>query len=64
MPKTLTDEQYYNLKRCESLLQCLKEYGVDNWEGYGEALKQHHRDCKGTPWADADDDRDEDDNEA
>lgn len=35
---TLTHAEYQELKRDSEKLAALKAAGVDNWEGYGEAL--------------------------
>lgn len=36
---TITKEEYESLKRDSVILQALYANGVDNWEGYGEALE-------------------------
>lgn len=34
----LTKKRYAELLRAEYTLECLEEFGVDNWIGYGEAM--------------------------
>jgi PHD/YefM family antitoxin component YafN of YafNO toxin-antitoxin module len=36
---TLTKEEYEYLVKAEERLSALEEMGVDNWEGYSEAMK-------------------------
>lgn len=36
--KILTYQRYCELQRAERLLQALEELGVDNWEGYCDAV--------------------------
>ena len=40
---TITKGEYERLRRCEDLLECLQDAGVDNWEWYSEAMKEHVR---------------------
>lgn len=35
---TITLEEYEQLLKDSEFLQALREYGVDNWDGYDEAL--------------------------
>jgi len=35
---TIKKSYYETLKRSHELLTALQEYGVDNWEGYSEAM--------------------------
>ncbi len=39
MSRTITDRDYDRLVRAEKLLIALQECGVDNWEGYSEAVR-------------------------
>ncbi len=36
---TLTKEEYEYLVKAEERLSVLEEMGVDNWEGYSDAMK-------------------------
>ena len=36
---TLTHAEYQELKRAQDELAALEAQGVDNWEGYGEAMR-------------------------
>jgi hypothetical protein len=36
---TIKTSYYETLKRSHDLLMALQEYGVDNWEGYSEAVR-------------------------
>lgn len=35
---TISRDHYERLERRSFRLQCLEDYGVDNWEGYSDAL--------------------------
>ncbi len=35
---TITEEEYQSLKEDARLLQCLRAAGVDNWEGWDDAI--------------------------
>ena len=35
---TITAKEYEELKKAQATLDALEAGGVDNWEGYGEAL--------------------------
>lgn len=37
--RSMTEENYQRLVKAEKLLLALRECGVDNWEGYSEAVK-------------------------
>lgn len=36
---TITEAEYNQLLKDSGWLSCLEEAGVDNWEGYDEALR-------------------------
>lgn len=38
---TITKKEYERLRRNEDLLECLNDSGVDNWEWYDEAMREH-----------------------
>ena len=38
---TITKREYDGLCRDEHFLQCLADWGVDNWNGYDEAQSQY-----------------------
>jgi hypothetical protein len=38
----ITVEEFERLKALEFKLQCLKNAGVDNWEGYDFAMEEYH----------------------
>jgi hypothetical protein len=38
---TITKSEYYNLIEKEVLLSCLENRGVENWDGYDEAIKEY-----------------------
>jgi len=38
--KTISVEEYNDLKQKELKLECLENCGVDNWVGYSDALEQ------------------------
>ena len=40
---TITEAEYYNLIEKDVLLSCLENQGVDNWDGYDEAIKEYRR---------------------
>jgi len=40
---TLTKEEYEYLVKAEERLSVLEEMGVDNWEGYSDAMKLMRR---------------------
>lgn len=37
----ITREEYLQLVAAQRKLGCLEAWGVDNWEGYGEAMKYY-----------------------
>lgn len=37
----ITQEEYLNLVENSKKLACLEAWGVDNWEGYGEAIEDY-----------------------
>lgn len=37
---TITLKEYNSLKWNRNLLECLEAAGVDNWEGYSDALEE------------------------
>ncbi|MFF9268604.1 hypothetical protein [Streptomyces rochei] len=41
---TLTHAEYQELKRASDELAALEAYGVDNWEGYGDAMQSLEED--------------------
>jgi len=38
----ITVKEYDRLKQARDILNALREAGVDNWEGYGEAMQQYY----------------------
>ena len=36
---TISKKEYAKLLKDQWLLECLKDAGVDNWEGYDEAVR-------------------------
>jgi hypothetical protein len=36
---TITKEEFDELKKDADLLECLRQCGVDNWDGWGDALQ-------------------------
>lgn len=38
----ITASRYIELLRSEDLLEMLRAYGVDNWEGWDEAISAFH----------------------
>ena len=39
---TIPQEEYLKLHDDSDFLRCLRNNGVDNWEWYGEALREHY----------------------
>ena len=38
---TITQEEYDDLRDDQLKLNCLEDYGVDNWEGYDDAMREY-----------------------
>jgi hypothetical protein len=36
----IPEEEYLDLIKSENILQALQAYGVDNWEGYSQAISE------------------------
>jgi hypothetical protein len=36
---TITEQEYKELLECQKILIALESAGVDNWEGYGDAME-------------------------
>ena len=36
---TIKESEYLELKSCQLKLEALESLGVDNWEGYSDAMK-------------------------
>lgn len=53
---TLTAEEYKVLIEDQLLLEKLYDHGVDNWEGYGDALEDYHSTMEKTVLFPVDDD--------
>lgn len=45
---TISQEHYNDLWKKSLLLQCLKDFGVDNWEGYEDAYAAYEDDVENT----------------
>lgn len=43
---TVSKEEYKQLQSDSLKLQCLDEGGVDNWEWYGEAMREYRKRMK------------------
>jgi hypothetical protein len=41
---SITKEEYQELLDDQRLLHCLRAAGVDNWEGFDEAINLYHED--------------------
>ena len=39
----ISEKRLKELERAEAKLNALENYGVDNWEGYGDALTEYHQ---------------------
>lgn len=39
---TVPLEEYLQLQDDSDFLRCLRNAGVDNWEWYGEAVREHY----------------------
>jgi hypothetical protein len=39
---TISIKEYNDLKESQYLLESLQAYGVDNWEGYCDAMEYYH----------------------
>ena len=39
---TITEREYAELQEDSAFLNCLRNAGVDNWEGYEFALEEFH----------------------
>ena len=39
---TISEEEYDSLLKDSILLNCLQMMGVDNWDGYDEAIEQYN----------------------
>ena len=39
---TISEEEYDSLLKDSILLNCLQMTGVDNWDGYDEAIEQYN----------------------
>lgn len=37
----IAQEEYLDLLRAKEKISCLESYGVDNWEGYGDAMENY-----------------------
>lgn len=37
----ITQEEYLDLLKAKEKISCLESYGVDNWEGYGDAMENY-----------------------
>ena len=46
---TITKEEYDDLWDDKHFLQCLRNAGVDNWEGYDFAVEEYQRDLDDEP---------------
>ena len=40
---TISVDEYLKLKERSSILAMLAAYGVDNWQGYDEAMRQYYK---------------------
>jgi hypothetical protein len=40
MPVIITAERYWELVEAEDILNALRRAGVDNWEGYADAMEE------------------------
>jgi len=38
---TISFQEYHELKKAQHLLQCLDDFGVDNWGHYAMAIDKH-----------------------
>jgi hypothetical protein len=52
---TVSKEEYKQLQSDSLKLQCLDEGGVDNWEWYGEAMREYRKRSKELGSSDEDD---------
>ncbi len=43
---TITKEEYQSLKEDSLLLRHLRAAGVDNWEGWDDAIEQFHEELE------------------
>lgn len=39
---TISRAKFHQLEKDSDLLACLENAGVDNWDGYGDALRNHN----------------------
>ena len=39
---SISEEEYDSLLKDSTLLNCLQMMGVDNWDGYDEAIEQYN----------------------
>ena len=39
----ITEREYQRLLKCREKLDCLESYGVDNWIGYSDAMKEFYK---------------------
>jgi hypothetical protein len=44
---TITKKEYKQFLKDSNFLGCLESFGVDNWEGYGEAQELYEQDKDG-----------------
>lgn len=52
-------KDWVRMKRDQAFLQALRNGGVDNWDWYGEAYREYIKDSRGQPWAEPDDEEDD-----
>lgn len=38
---TISEKEYHDLLKSSHFLNCLENWGVDNWNGYGYAKEEH-----------------------
>jgi hypothetical protein len=43
---TISTKEYTELKESQYFLESLQANGVDNWEGYGDAIEYYHENYK------------------
>ena len=44
MSVTISEEEYSDLKSDSKFLDCLRSLGVDNWDGWDEAIDLYNED--------------------
>ena len=40
--KEISQERLIELEQCELMLECLEQIGVDDWEGWSEAMVMYN----------------------